>query len=289
MNQPYKHIRKLTPREYFRLMGVNDTDIDKIQATGISNSQQYKLAGNSIVVNVLAKIFDSLFSNDYALMGITDFDSVNAVFNQRLQQQIDGILPKNFIYELGMPSVALLRAGIDDLPIELASSRLVDKSMQENHPFELTEVFNLPQAIQQPLAVFRSATKIGAYVILTELKHKGKNFVVAMHVRPNKRHIEINDIRSIHYRKQLNIIGWIADELGVYFCPNFMERWLIPTKKELLSKPQYNSAEVRKQLSSAANVVKRFYSQNILGYINNITTPPQELLRYCKRVMRLLQ
>ena len=42
-------IRKLTPRECFRLMGVNDDDIDKMQAAGISNSGLYKLAGNSIV------------------------------------------------------------------------------------------------------------------------------------------------------------------------------------------------------------------------------------------------
>lgn len=42
-------IRKLTPKECFRLMGVNDADIDKMQAAGISNSGLYKLAGNSIV------------------------------------------------------------------------------------------------------------------------------------------------------------------------------------------------------------------------------------------------
>lgn len=42
-------IRKMTPRECFRLMGVDDKDIDKIQAAGVSNSGQYKLAGNSIV------------------------------------------------------------------------------------------------------------------------------------------------------------------------------------------------------------------------------------------------
>lgn len=46
-------IRKLTAREAFRLMGVADKDIDKIQAAGISESQQYKLAGNSIVVDTL--------------------------------------------------------------------------------------------------------------------------------------------------------------------------------------------------------------------------------------------
>lgn len=54
-------IRKLTPRECFRLMGVNDADIDKIQAAGISNSQQYKMAGNSIVVDNLYHIFRTMF------------------------------------------------------------------------------------------------------------------------------------------------------------------------------------------------------------------------------------
>lgn len=52
-------IRKLTPRECFRLMGFTDADFDKIK--GISNTQLYKMAGNSIVVNVLEGIFRELF------------------------------------------------------------------------------------------------------------------------------------------------------------------------------------------------------------------------------------
>lgn len=54
-------IRKLTPRECFRLMGVDDANIDTIQASGISNSQQYKLAGNSIVVDNIYHIFRKMF------------------------------------------------------------------------------------------------------------------------------------------------------------------------------------------------------------------------------------
>ena len=54
-------VRKLTPRECFRLMGMRDDDIDKIQQAGISNTQQYKMAGNSIVVDVLEAIFKNLF------------------------------------------------------------------------------------------------------------------------------------------------------------------------------------------------------------------------------------
>lgn len=54
-------IRKLTPRECFRIMDVDDADIDKIQATGLSKSAQYKLAGNSICVNVLCHLFRKMF------------------------------------------------------------------------------------------------------------------------------------------------------------------------------------------------------------------------------------
>ncbi len=49
-------IRKLTPKEYFRLMGVKDEDFDKV-AQNQSNASLYHLAGDSIVVNVLMAIF----------------------------------------------------------------------------------------------------------------------------------------------------------------------------------------------------------------------------------------
>lgn len=74
-------IRKLTPKECFRLMGVRDNVISTMQSSNaqaaervpdwkgkgnpedmaISASQQYKQAGNSIVVDVLAHIYEQLF------------------------------------------------------------------------------------------------------------------------------------------------------------------------------------------------------------------------------------
>lgn len=53
-------IRRLTPRECLRLMDVSDGDIDKIQAVGISDTQQYKLAGNSIVKAPMMGIFRNM-------------------------------------------------------------------------------------------------------------------------------------------------------------------------------------------------------------------------------------
>ena len=54
-------IRKLTPKECWRLMGFSDNDFQKASDTGLSNTQLYKQAGNSIVVDVLEKIFKNLF------------------------------------------------------------------------------------------------------------------------------------------------------------------------------------------------------------------------------------
>ncbi len=55
-------IRKLTERECFRLQDCSEEDIDKIQASGISRTRQYALAGNSITVSVLYYIFRNLFT-----------------------------------------------------------------------------------------------------------------------------------------------------------------------------------------------------------------------------------
>ena len=52
-------IRKLTPKECWRLMGFDDEDFEKASQVN-SNTQLYKQAGNSIVVNVLMAIFKEL-------------------------------------------------------------------------------------------------------------------------------------------------------------------------------------------------------------------------------------
>lgn len=55
------NIRKLVPLEYWRLMSFDDEDFYKVKKIGMSDSQLYKQAGNSIVVKVLEKIFLNLF------------------------------------------------------------------------------------------------------------------------------------------------------------------------------------------------------------------------------------
>lgn len=58
-------VRKLTPREYWRLTGFTDSDFDKASKV-CSNSQLYKQAGNSIVVQVLERILENLIGGEMA-------------------------------------------------------------------------------------------------------------------------------------------------------------------------------------------------------------------------------
>ena len=59
-NNNLQQIRKLTPKECWRLMGCSDEDFHKAEQVN-SNSQLYKQAGNAIVVDVLETIFKQMF------------------------------------------------------------------------------------------------------------------------------------------------------------------------------------------------------------------------------------
>ena len=93
-------IRKLTPRETFRLMGFSDENFDAAQKAGVSNSQLYKQAGNSIVVDVLYyiyvelyKVMPYLFDN----LKLSSFFSGIGAFEIALDRLYKGINSGNFI------------------------------------------------------------------------------------------------------------------------------------------------------------------------------------------------
>lgn len=180
----------------------------------------------------------------------TTQEQTNDRFNNELQQQIDGTLPKGHIYDLGMPSDTLLNAGLPNLPIEMAASRLSDKSMQENHPFDLSEIRNLPKAIQSPMAIFRSATRLGSFVVMTEIEHHGRNFVVAIQANRRKGRIEVNSIRSVYPKNNNQIANWVTEGLLEYADKKRMVEWL--------SKQRSNSADVRKLFNHATNIIQNF-------------------------------
>jgi len=122
--------------------------------------------------------------------------------------------------------------------------------MQETHPFDLHEIMDLPIVVQNPLAIFRSATHLEHYVVMTGLEHDDDNFIVALQINRYKENNEINDIRSIYPKNNKQIINWINELLLEFVDKQKTIEWI--------SKQRSNSAEVRKQLNRATKIIQNF-------------------------------
>jgi 2-polyprenyl-3-methyl-5-hydroxy-6-metoxy-1,4-benzoquinol methylase len=208
---------------------------------------------------------------------------VNKKFNEELEMQIKGTLPANHVYELGHPGDVLQVAGVRDLPIQLYANRLALKASPEyrrNHPFELSDIKDLPQALNHPIAVFDSATVKGATVVLTELQSNGKNFVVAMSVLTNADGkaiaAEINDVRSIYPKdRATGVAGWINRGYMRWVDKEKMNSFLSThpsnpgiSRKEAEKTPNGVEVGSASELSSAAKVVESFENPTLPGAEN---------------------
>lgn len=97
--EPPIRIRKLTPKECFRLMGFSDENFEAAEKM-VSNSQLYKQAGNSIVVDVLYYILVELYKTMPYLfedLRLSSFFSGIGAFEIALNRLYEGINSGNFI------------------------------------------------------------------------------------------------------------------------------------------------------------------------------------------------
>ena len=182
---------------------------------------------------------------------------VNDKFNDRLAQLIENPNQKDRILHLGRSSQFLIDGGIADAEIELDFDKFVRKSSEKyknNHPFSAGDIKDLPKAIAHPVAVFNSTTKKD-HVVMTELNHDGKNFIVAIRAteqnRKNKVVLEENQITSLYPKGERGIIYWINNNklsnVDKEKALHFIEA-LQPHAGTLTSE----------ELSSAANIVRNF-------------------------------
>ena len=198
-------------------------------------------------------------------------DAINARFNEELKEQIEGTLPKGHIYSLGMPSKALRSAGVPNLPIELTARRLATKASQEyhsEHPFELSDIQNLPKAIAHPIAVFDSSTRSDSTVVLTELQDsRGVNFVVALRVVRSSvsrsLEIDVNGIRSIYPKDRVtSILKWITSGKMLWVDKKKALSWITIQlsnagyDSNATESPQDSEGRLDKQRSNSADVTE---------------------------------
>lgn len=249
--QTNNEVQDIQPTEAIEgsLINENKESLSKSTFNKLVNVYQ-KFFGAGNVHSDTKKLEKVLGQDPNSVFFQKQWEGINNTFNNELEQLKKGTLPKGHIFKLGNPTKILQAAGIPNLPIELAASRLKDKSKQDNHPFDLSDIKDLAIAVQNPLAVFDSSTQLGSFVVLTELTRNGKNFIAAIEANKKKNLIEINDIRSVYPRNNMQIISAINDNLTRYADKQKMREWF--------SKQRFNSAEVKGLFSRASNIVQKF-------------------------------
>ena len=193
---------------------------------------------------------------DASLSGSSVLEAVNKRFNEELQQQIDGTLPKGHVYQLGMPGAVLRAAGFPNAPIELSSTRLAEKAGQRNHQFDISDIKSLPKALSEPMAVFRYGDKSKAENVIVSIERDGKQFVVGVHFNQGRHGIIVSDVRGLFNKNNAEWLNWISQGKAEYLDKEKIQ--------VLIDKQRTNLAEVEYlNLEDVAKVVENFVNPSV--------------------------
>ena len=208
---------------------------------------------------------------EYSNIRFRSIKDINDRFNEELQQQIDGTLPKGHVYSLGMPNDILRSAGLPNLPIEMSAEMLKNKSSanyRQHHPFDISSIKDLPRAIQNPIAVFNNPNNDGK-VLLTELQYNGVNHIVAIKVRSERKsnnvEIDVNSVSTVFPKDRIEkIVEWLLDKENqgrkAYLNKEKVLTWLSDNETITRSKG-YNTKDI-------AKVIKDFDNPTLSGEKN---------------------
>jgi putative uncharacterized protein (fragment) len=200
---------------------------------------------------------------EYSNIRFRSIKDINDRFNEELQQQIDGTLPKGHVYSLGMPNDILRSAGLPNLPIEMSAEMLKNKSSakyRQHHPFDISSIKDLPRAIQNPIAVFNNPNNDGK-VLLTELQYNGVNHIVAIKVRSERKsnniEIDVNSVSTIFPKDRIEkIVEWLLDKENqgrkAYLNKEKVLTWLSDNETITRSKG-YNTKDIAKVIKEFDN------------------------------------
>lgn len=138
--------------------------------------------------------------------------SATQTFTADLKSSVAGTLPRNALLRLGETPSSLLLSGAPSLPVVMKQSKAKEVMRSDDHGLSQDVLTALPEQLSRPLMVFDSATQADSRVVLTELVHKGKPIVAAVHLNAVESRLEVNKIASVYGRS--GIEGWIEREIG---------------------------------------------------------------------------
>lgn len=177
---------------------------------------------------------------EYAAEPLSETNDTNSAFNEQLERQISGTLPKGHIYQLGRPGKILLSTGVPDLPIQMSATRLKSKASEYGHDFDLSEIKDLVKALQKPMAIFVYGDKTKMQNIILGIESNGKQFIVGLSLNPvvNGKALEINSIRNVFPKDNAEWLNWVSQGKLLYVNKREIQA-LIDKQRTILADVDY--------------------------------------------------
>jgi len=207
-----------------------------LETGGVKEGDVTDVAGNKEREGIMLRYYDK---------------EVNDRFNEELEQQINGTLPRGHIYQMGMPGTVLRACGFPDMPIEMSSTNLAEHARKTHHPFELKDVKDLVRALQEPVAVFAYGNKDKSQNVIAEIQKDGKNFLIGIHFNQSRNGLEVSSIRGIFPKDNAEWLNWVSQGKTLYLDKEKIQA-LIDQQRKTLADVEYLD------LDSVAKLVNDF-------------------------------
>lgn len=192
----------------------------------------------------------------HALASDASYLAVDAKFKEDMSRlQMEGLSSRH-VFRLGDASNELVAGGFPQGPIIAYAGALQGKAEQANHPFPFHKLFQLPAALRDPIAVFKSKSNPDARVVLTEIQHQGKPLVAAVHFHPTAEGNEISRVHSV-YPKDQGITSWLTEGHLTYWNKEKGQTWLSQTEAGTSIQPRMVHADLLKGIPTSEDVKKQ--------------------------------
>ena len=140
-------------------------------------------------------------------------------FDREIEAFVRGELPDNHVFFLGLPGEILKKCGFPEKNvITLTSSRLKQKSTQENHPFSPLNIKGLDKALQTPIAVFEYARSGNNDMqnVIVDITQDEKHFLAGISFNKKMSGYEVSNIRGLFPKDDYQWLHWVEQGKMIY-------------------------------------------------------------------------
>ena len=160
-------------------------------------------------------------------------------------------------FDLGLPSSNLRAAGVQNKPIYMKQSVL--REHLKKHGISVSEIKNLPKALQRPMMVYEWGSKAKSLVVVTEVStNDGRNVSVAIKLERNGNRLDVNEIASVHGKEVERFLSDMANAQrgGLKEALRYVEKSKV--LEWFAMAPPKGASQTVKGLTTATKIVENF-------------------------------